>query len=166
MHCQDTIDPKGTWRESWFALEKAYAEGRILSLGFSNANIDILNELMEIGTILPHVIQNWSELGNLDLLVREWCEDHQVVYQPYASIRNIRFQSQQIRSISQLLARKYNVTEYDVNLRFFLQTGASIIPRASHYDHLENNIRKPFEWSLEKSEMEELGWKLPIHTEL
>jgi diketogulonate reductase-like aldo/keto reductase len=150
MHCQDTQDPKGTWRESWFALEKAYSEGRILSLGFSNANMAILKELSEIATVLPHVIQNWSDLTNLDLPVREWCDSHETIYQPYASIRNLKFQSNQIRAKTQLMARRYNVTEYDVNLKFFLQSGASIIPRASQKDKLKNKIDNPDEWSLIK----------------
>lgn len=164
MHCDTTIDPKGTWRESWFALEKAYSEGRLMSIGFSNVNMAILKELQELATILPHVIQNWSELGSLDLEVREYCEDHQIIYQPYATIRNVKFQDAKIRRISQLLSRNYNVTEFDINLKFFLQTGASIIPRSTQVEHLESNLHKPFQFALTTSEMNDLGWKYKQNT--
>lgn len=33
MHCETTIDPEGTWQGSWRALEKAYSEGLINSIG-------------------------------------------------------------------------------------------------------------------------------------
>jgi diketogulonate reductase-like aldo/keto reductase len=160
MHCRDIVDPKGTWTESWMALEKAYFEGRVSSIGFSNINHQIIQELEEISTILPHVIQNWSELSNLDLAVRKWCDRNDIIYQPYASIRNLRFQSLKLRSQTQMISKNYNVTEYDVNLRFFLQTGASIIPRASHYEHLKRNIEIPLSWSLSEDEMKDLGWSL------
>ena len=31
---QDVVDPNGTWRESWRALERAYAEGAVATLPF------------------------------------------------------------------------------------------------------------------------------------
>lgn len=45
MHCQDTVDPRGTWRESWRALERAYAEGAVMSIGVSNFHLGLLEEL-------------------------------------------------------------------------------------------------------------------------
>lgn len=29
MHCETTVDPAGHWRQSWHALERAYAEGEV-----------------------------------------------------------------------------------------------------------------------------------------
>ena len=82
MHCEDTVDPSATWRESWRALERgkrnsscirnhyhileqkiaAYAEGKVMSIGVSNFNIDLLRELEDLAIVLPHVVQNWFQI--------------------------------------------------------------------------------------------------------
>ena len=36
MHCETSEEPASSWRESWHALERAYAEGHIASIGVSN----------------------------------------------------------------------------------------------------------------------------------
>ena len=42
--------------------------------------------------------------------------------------------------------------------RFFLQTGASIIPRSRDIAHLAENIDL-FGWELQHADMRELGWQ-------
>lgn len=159
MHCETTADPSATWRESWYALEKAYEEGRVMAIGFSNADIPHLKELEEISSILPAVIQNWSELGSFDMKVREWCYSHHTIYQPYASIRNLRFQNAELRARTHELAAKKGVSEHAITLKFYLQTSASIIPRASQYHHLKENIQDIVTWDLTDEEMAFLGWE-------
>ena len=159
MHCQDTIDPDATWRESWKALEKAYAEGRVVSIGVSNFNAELLQEIIDFSCVAPHVIQNWAEIKQIDKAVRQLCEEHHIIYQPYASIRNLRFMSSELRSYTQELAKKYQVSEHSISLRFFLQSGASIIPRASKLPHLRENFQV-LNWSLTDDEMKALGWSL------
>jgi diketogulonate reductase-like aldo/keto reductase len=51
LRCWDTEDPAGTWRESYRALERAYAEGRVLSIGVSNFDAALLEELHTQGTV-------------------------------------------------------------------------------------------------------------------
>ena len=50
MHCDDIVDRAATWRESWRALERAYAEGAVMSIGVSNFHVELLNELK--GTVI------------------------------------------------------------------------------------------------------------------
>jgi diketogulonate reductase-like aldo/keto reductase len=49
MHCWDSEDPAGTWRESYRALEKGVAEGRVRSIGVSNFDLRLLSELGQSG---------------------------------------------------------------------------------------------------------------------
>lgn len=72
MHCDDTVDPSATWKESWKALEKAYAEGQVMSIGVSNFDARLLKELEEEAVVMPHLVQNWAEPGSMDLHVRAW----------------------------------------------------------------------------------------------
>lgn len=160
MHCDTTVDPAATWRESWRALERAYAEGRVLSLGASNFNEDLLEELhSSVATVLPHVVQNWAEPGQVDTRVRAWCDKHSVHYQPYAPLRNIKHLSQNVRQKLQQIAHRENVSEHSVVLQFFLQTGALVIPRSSSWRHLQSNIINPA-FFLPTDDMFELGWNL------
>ena len=45
MRCWDTEDPAGTWLQSYRALEKAYAEGQVMSIGVSNFDLSLLEQL-------------------------------------------------------------------------------------------------------------------------
>lgn len=59
------------------------------SIGVSNFDIDLLESLASLADILPHVVQNHGEPGVLDVEVRRWAFENGVVYQPYATLRNL-----------------------------------------------------------------------------
>ena len=44
-----------------------------------------------------------------------------------------------------------------VAIRFFLQSGAGVIPRSSKEEHLKENL-EAFSYALTPDEMKELGW--------
>lgn len=157
MHCADTKDPDGTWQESWQAMEKFYAEGRIMSIGVSNFNVDLLKELLSIAVVKPHLIQNWSEPGRHDDAVRDFASQHDIIYQPYASLRNINAIPPTVTEKLQAIADERQLTIYQVALRFFVQTGCAVIPRSSQSQHLKENL-EVFKWSLSREEMDALGW--------
>lgn len=163
MRCEDTVDPTGTWRESWRALEKMYAEGRIMSIGVSNFDVNLLNELLDFAAIRPHVVQNFAEPGSIDGDVRSWCIDHDVFYQPYASVRNLDNLPTDIRSAIDRIAKEKEVSAHSVVLRSFIQSGSGVIPRSKDINHLAENLAA-FGYELSLDEMAELGW--PFHTEL
>jgi len=159
MHCEDTVDANGTWQQSWMALERAYAEGRVMSIGVSNFNKALLETLETFATILPHVVQNWAEPGSLDLDVRAWCQTHNVIYQPYASLRNLEFVSPDIQNTLQVIASQRHLSVHNVVLRFFIQTGSAVIPRSRNKNHLLENMNV-FSWELDPDEMRSLGWNV------
>lgn len=181
MHCEDTIDPSGTWMQSWKALERAYSEGKLNSIGVSNFDVNLLDQLLEMAVVKPHIVQNYAAIGTekdasgtaLDLEVRAWCRRHGVVYMPYAQTRNLSYKGK----VNKLSSRKpprpgrdllhYNLdaaafkhkrTRLACVLRFFLQTGAAIIPRASKLSHLVDNL-KVFDFEMSQIELESLGWE-------
>jgi len=89
--------------------------------------------------------------------VRQWCKKHHVIYQPYAGMRNYKTLSDEKKEIIKRIGDKYGRSEYATILRFFVQTGASMIPRSSNNEHLAENM-KVFQWSLTHEEMREMGW--------
>ena len=162
MHCDDVKDPDAVWTESWRALEKAYAEGRVMSIGVSNFNATLLNEAVSFASIRPHVVQNWAEVGHVDEEVRAWCFKNDAVYQPYASIRNLQHMDQQTQSKLAAVATSKNVSSHAASLRFFLQTGAALIPRSSSEEHLRDNINVFNIDELNQEEMTSLGWNVNL----
>ena len=166
MHCETTIDVEGTWRGSWRALEKAYSEGLINAIGVSNFDLPLLQELVEFSIVKPHIVQNFAEPGRMDIDVRSFCKMNNIVYQPYASGRNIRFLSPSIQSVLSRLADKYSVSVYAVVLRYFIQTkNIAVIPRSNNIEHLAENLNV-FQWSLSNDDLEELGWGSNANSEL
>lgn len=149
--------PGATWRESWRALEKAYNEGFVMSIGVSNFEVALLRELADFGSVLPHAVQNHASLDKLDSEVRTWCQEHHVIYQPYASIRNLADLDKRVRNTAKEIAERYGVSEHTVSLKFFLQSGAAIIPRSTSDNHLKENLAIHSKWILTDEEMTKLG---------
>ena len=45
MHCETTVDPSGNWKQSWNALERAYAEGTAVTRSHYCLECKIFNNL-------------------------------------------------------------------------------------------------------------------------
>jgi diketogulonate reductase-like aldo/keto reductase len=182
MHCEDIVNSFATWRESWRALEKAYAEGRVMGIGVSNFDFNLLEELRAHAIVLPHAvqvsyviciymnntlthiflfytyIQNHAEPGRMDNDVRSWCHYFGTLYQPYASLRNLQFLPPHVKSALEGVAAKNGVSIHQAALRLFLQSGAQVIPRSHSSQHLLDNLGA-FSWTMEEGEMRDLGWE-------
>jgi len=165
MHCETTEDPSGTWEGSWRALERAYAEGRVDSIGVSNFDLPLLQRMQDEGrevSVIPHVVQNWAEPGSRDNDVLAWCKETKTIYQTYATLRNLRQLStskrDDVADAMKRLADKYMKTEHGVALRLMVQSGMAVIPRASNTEHLRENL-KVFDWEILSDEMEQLWGK-------
>jgi diketogulonate reductase-like aldo/keto reductase len=99
-----------------------------------------------------------SSVGEDDSAVREWCKENKVHYQPYASARNVK----QLQSASPAahevvtkIAKAHSQTTHAVIYKYFLQSGAAIIPRSTDSLHMAENLDN-LNWSLTSIEMKEL----------
>eukprot|EP01039_Chlorochromonas_danica_P000639 gene639-694_t len=152
MHCETTQQPEMTWREAYHWLEKALAEGLVMSIGVSNFNRPLLDELFQEASILPHVVQNYATLQEKDSEVRLLCQDNVILYQPYASMRNLY--SLPLHTVHALedASRMLESNPYEIILHCFLRSGAVMIPRTSRVDRLQRNLQIP-PWNWEEEEM-------------
>ena len=76
-----------------------------------------------MAVVLPHLVQNWADPTNMDTDVRVWCIQHSTIYQPYASVRNLKSLKKHIMNTLQKMAQRYETTVPMIVLRFFIQTG-------------------------------------------
>jgi diketogulonate reductase-like aldo/keto reductase len=97
----------------------------------SNFDVNLLDELLEFAVVKPHAVQNFATPGSIDTEVRLWCKKHQVVYQPYASIRNLDSLPEDLTIALNKIAVNRGVSIHSVATRFFIQVilslGCSVI---------------------------------------
>jgi len=79
-------EPKGTWQESWKAMEEMHRKGKIRSLGVSNFDLQDLEELVKLATVPVSAVQNWFDPFHQDLRIREFCQEHNIRYIGYSTL--------------------------------------------------------------------------------
>ena len=159
MNCKEKIDPSATWKESWRALERQYAEGRVLSIGVSNFGLEQLQELELFANVRPHVVQNFAEPGRIDDAVIEFCKNRKIQLVSYSNLRGRKELSPRLREAISKVAVAHGKTEEAVILKSFVQSGIVVIPRSDNIVHLLSN-QQIFNWNLTDEEMRSIGWKL------
>lgn len=84
-------EPKGTWQESWKAMEEMQKKGKIRSLGVSNFYLEDLEELVQLATVPVSAVQNWFDPFHQDRRVRAFCHEHNIRYIGYSSLGKFFF---------------------------------------------------------------------------
>lgn len=129
---------KGTWQESWEQMQQLYAEGLVLSLGVSNFNLELMREAMR-SPVPPAMLQNHFDLRNREWDVLKFCADNGILYQAYATLRNLH-QERDLLSTLETTARKYGKSAYQVANKMFVDAGIGVIPRTANTLKLRQNI--------------------------
>lgn len=142
--------PKGTWRDSWRALEELYREGRIRAIGVSNFNEQELRELLTVARVGPHVMQRNSDPLRSDRSMQVACSSSGIRYTAYSSLGsqwqftgrpgNPVLQHSQVKKI----ASARNCSAAQVVLKWALLQGQSIIPRSHNKDRILENLKSPY----------------------
>lgn len=163
----------GRWQDSWKAMEKMYAEGLVLGIGVSNFDQRRMDELLEIATTSPQMVQNWMDPVHHDDDVVQFCADHHILYQAYSPLRQLTQPSlsreyAETMRVARMISNDVRKTPYQVILRWFVQRNVGIVPRASSVAHQEDNIDL-FGWELRPVHMQwlnHLGHAYRQHDEL
>jgi diketogulonate reductase-like aldo/keto reductase len=143
---------KGKSAETWRALEKLYAEGKVRGIGVSNFLVHHLEELAQASSVTPAV--NQVEFHPF-LVQKEILEcDTRLGIRPeaWAPLTRTRgFGNPVIAS----LAGKYGRTPAQIILRWDLQMGVVTIPKSVHRERIEENSRI-FDFKLEAADIDRL----------
>ncbi len=126
--------------------------GDIMSIGISNFEIDLLQGMHNVATILPHILQNFATIGDMDHDARNWSAVNGVLYQPYAVCRNAATFSEDVKRMLLSIAKEHSVSMEAVVYRYFLQSHHAIIPRSTNVAHLIEDLQT-LEWQLTDGEM-------------
>lgn len=143
--------------EVWKALEDAYLEGKIKAIGVSNFHIDDLENIIDNCRIKPMVNQVLAHVGQVPFCIINYCKDHDIVVEAYSPIAH--GQSYRIDIVNEM-SKKYHKSNACICLKYLQQLGLVVLPKASSYEHLKNNLDLDF--YIDDEDMEKLNQVKPL----
>jgi diketogulonate reductase-like aldo/keto reductase len=142
----------GVRRESWRALERAFADGKAKAIGVSNYLVPHLRELLGEAKVKPHVnqIELTPFLQRRD--TRTLCHEHGIVVEAYSPLtRGQRFDDPVVREVARAAKR----TPAQVLLRWGIQHGHVILPKSVTRSRIAENAAV-FDFALDSAQLARL----------
>ena len=128
-------------KEVWRALEDAYNEGKIKSIGVSNFHIEDLKNILGDCKIKPMVNQILAHIGQTPFEIIDFCKKEEIVVEAYSPIAH--GEADRIKEVQEI-ARKYNKSFAQICLRYALNLNMVVLPKASSIEHLKDNFDLDF----------------------
>ena len=129
---------KGKYTETWKALEELYRQGKVRAIGVSNFNQHHLEDIYQMGKIIPAVnqIELHPELTQVELV--DFCLKHKTLVQGWSPIMRGK-----IFSIPLLeeLSKKYKKDIAQIVLRWHLQKSYLPIPKSAKKERIRCNAQ-------------------------
>ncbi|HET9990369.1 MAG TPA: aldo/keto reductase [Kofleriaceae bacterium] len=142
----------GKRRDSWRALEQAFADGKAKAIGVSNYLVPHLREVLDHAKVVPHVnqIELTPFLQRRD--TRALCAEHRIVVEAYSPLtRGHRLDDPAIGAIAKAVQR----TPAQVLLRWGIQHGHVILPKSVTRSRIAENAAL-FDFALDAAQMASL----------
>lgn len=139
--------------ETWRAMEEIYESGRARAIGVSNYEILHLSEMEEYARIPPMVNQIERHPFKQQRDIVAYCDAHDIAITNYSPLTRGKNMHQE--TISRI-AGKHGKTEAQILLRWGVQQGNIVIPKAAQQSHIEENMNI-FDFDLEFEDMEILN---------
>jgi diketogulonate reductase-like aldo/keto reductase len=154
-------------QETVAAFEQLLAEGKILSWGVSNFDVDDLEDLCAVGgrggPVCNQVLYHLGERA-IEHTVLPWCEQHGLAVVGYSPFGHGDFPSPRSRGgqVLQRIAAAHGATPHQVALRFLVRRpGLFTIPKASGPEHATDNARAG-DLRLSEDEISEINRVFPL----
>ncbi len=138
--------------ETWRAMEEILETGRCRSIGVSNYDISQIEELLKVAGKVPAINQiEFNPFVNEQELIN-YCKGKGIRIEAYSPLTHgNRLQEKVIME----LAEGYGKRPAQIMLRWALQKGAIVIPKATSRDHLKENM-EVFDFELFDGDMAKL----------
>ncbi|MCA0294686.1 MAG: aldo/keto reductase [Actinobacteria bacterium] len=131
-------------REIWKAMEEFLASGRVKAIGVSNFDRDDLESLLPACTVTPMVDQIRWFIGLDPSDTVATCAEHGIVVEAYSPFAHgLIVNHPEIADI----AARYGVSAPQLCIRYLLQKGAVVLPKATSTGHIRQNAELDFEIS-------------------
>lgn len=131
-------------RDAWRALEEAHKAGKIRAIGVSNFLQGDLENILKRGTVVPHVNQLLTHVGNTPTELIAYCGSKGILVEAYSPIAH----GEMLKNTDvQEMAEKYGVTVPQLCIRYTLQLDTVSLPKTANPEHMRSNARVDFEIS-------------------
>lgn len=133
---QPFSDAYGAYR----ALEDLYEEGKFRAIGISNFYADRMIDIASFSRIRPMINQVEIHPHNQQIESKVWHDKYGVqmeAWAPFGEGRGGMFELPELKA----LAEKYGKTVAQVILRWHVQRGIVVIPKSTHIERMEENLR-------------------------
>ena len=127
--------------EVWRALEKLYAEGKVKAIGVSNFRIFDLENILKNCAVKPAVNQVLAHVGQVPFELIKYCLDNGIAVEAYSPIAH--GEAGRLNTVNEI-AGKYGKTFAQICLKYLIQLGMIVLPKASSEKHLSNNFDLDF----------------------
>ena len=148
IHCPQPWDEYGKeYRyekenlEVWQALVEAYNEGKLKAIGVSNFNVHDLKNIIDNSSIAPMVDQCACYPSNTPMEIINFCKENNILFEAYSPIAHGRAKDNRVVNN---IAEKYNKSYAQICLKYGLSLDVVILPKASSYEHLKENLDLEF----------------------
>ncbi len=144
----------GDYIGAWKAMETAVAQGKVRSVGLSNFESDRLEEVLEIATIKPAVLQVECHPYFQQEKLKERIGKYGTVLESWYPLGHANEDLLNEPVISEMAA-KYNKSAAQIILRWHIQSGNIVFPKSTNPKHIKENIAV-FDFELSTDEMEQM----------
>lgn len=124
--------------ETWDVLVQAQQEGLVHHIGVSNFRVHHLKRISEHSTCMPSLNQMEHHPSMRDEQTREFCREHNVVYQAWSPFGRGRELTDPV--ITEI-ASVHECTPAQVILAYLMRDTVGVIPKATNKKRLEENFQ-------------------------
>ncbi|MEE1248834.1 MAG: aldo/keto reductase [Lachnospiraceae bacterium] len=152
------------WKEldiaTWKAMEELYKEGKVRAIGLSNFLPHHIMNIQKNCEVEPMVNQIEFHPGYTQETVLRFCRENDILVQAWSPLGRQRVLKD---ALVTELAEKYQVSSARLCLRFALQKGVILLPKASAMERMKEN-QDIFSFNIEETDMYRLetmpqtGW--------
>jgi diketogulonate reductase-like aldo/keto reductase len=126
---------------AWRALEEAHAAGKLRAIGVSNFLEADLENILAGGTVVPHVNQVLTHVGNTPTELIEYCQAKGIVIEAYSPIAHGKMLGN--ANVAEV-AERYGVTVPQLCIRYTLQLDTVSLPKTANPEHMRSNAEVDF----------------------
>lgn len=148
--------PFGNTYAAWRDLEALYAEKKIRAIGVSNYMPSQLIDLIHFNKVVPAVNQVETNFVCQQQPLKKVMAKYKVAHQAFSPFGQGRFNAMFAEPVVLALAEKYDVSTHQIALRFFVQSGISVLPKTFDSMRMRENL-DIFSFTLEDGEMAQLS---------
>ena len=129
-------------REAWRALTDAYKAGKLRAIGVSNFLEEDIDNLWNSADVKPMVNQVLCHISNTPIELIGYCQKLGIAMEAYSPVAH--GEAMKNPEIAEM-AGKYGVTVPQLCIRYDIQLGMIVLPKASNPEHMRSNAEVDFE---------------------